>query len=69
MLFKLDIRLKDSMRKKKGNPWSSLASVAVNTRIVLAIVPPQGCEAILIEILQSKRSAGGPHFTRCFLNS
>ena len=29
--------------------------VAVNTRTVLAIVPPQGCEAILVEILQSKR--------------
>ena len=27
----------------------------MNTRTVLAIVPPQGCEAILIEILQSKR--------------
>ena len=32
---------------------------------LLAIVPPQGCESILIEILQSKRSAGGPHFTCC----
>ena len=30
-------------------------SLAVNTRTVLAIVPPQGCEAILVEILQSKR--------------
>ena len=45
----------------------------VNTRIVpicgglLGIVPPQGCEAILIEILQLKRSATGPHFARCFL--
>ena len=29
--------------------------IAVNTRTVLAIVPPQGCEAILVEILQSKR--------------
>ena len=36
---------------------------------LLAIVPPQGCEAILVEILQSKRSAGGPHFTCCFLKS
>ena len=26
----------------------------LNTRTVLAIVPTQGCEAILIEILQSK---------------
>ena len=43
--------------------------LAVNTRTVLAIVPPQGCEAILVEILQSKRSAGGPHFTCCFLKS
>ena len=43
--------------------------IAVNTRTVLAIVPPQGCEAILVEILQSKRSAGGPHFTCCFLKS
>ena len=40
--------------------------LAVNTRTVLAhIVPQQGCEAILIEILQLKRSAAGPHFT-CF---
>ena len=30
-------------------------TVAVNTRNVLAIVPPQGCEAILVEILQSKQ--------------
>ena len=37
--------------------------LAVNTRTVLAIVPPQSCESILIEILQSKRSTGGPHFT------
>ena len=29
--------------------------LAVNARTVLAIVPPQGCEAILVEILQSKR--------------
>ena len=29
--------------------------LAVNARTVSAIVPPQGCEAILIEILQSKR--------------
>ena len=43
--------------------------LAVNTRTVLAFVPPQGCESILIEILQSKRSAGGPHFTCCFLKS
>ena len=43
--------------------------LAVNTRTVLAIVPPQGCEAILVEILQSKRSAGGPHLTCCFLKS
>ena len=34
---------------------------------LLCIVPPQGCEAILIEILQPKRSAAGPHFTRCCL--
>ena len=46
-----------------------LYDVAVNTRTVLASVPPQGCEAILVEILQSKRSAGGPHFTCCFLTS
>ena len=31
---------------------------------LLAIVPPQGCEAILIKILQLKRSAAGPHFPR-----
>ena len=31
------------------------------------IVPPPGCEAILIEILQLKRSAAGPHFSCCFL--
>ena len=43
--------------------------LAVNTRTVLAIVPPQGCEAILVEILQSKRSPGGPHFTSSFLKS
>ena len=36
---------------------------------LLAIVPPLGCEAILIEILQSKGFAGGPHFTCCFLKS
>ena len=30
-------------------------TLAVNTRTVLAIVPPQGCETILVEILQSKR--------------
>ena len=36
---------------------------------LLAIVPPHGCEAILVEILQSKRSAGGPHFTCRFLKS
>ena len=29
--------------------------VAVNTRTVLAFVPPQGCEAILVEMLQPKR--------------
>ena len=34
---------------------------------LLAIMPPQGCEAILFEILQPKRFAAGPHFTRCFL--
>ena len=33
------------------NCWFMLA---VNTCTVLAIVPPQGCEAILVEILQSK---------------
>ena len=44
-------------------------TLAVNTRTVLAIVPPQGCEAILVEILQSKRSARGPHFTCFFLKS
>ena len=51
--------------------WKLLSGLklAVNTRTVLAIVPPEGCEAILIEILQSKRSAGGPHFTCCFLKS
>ena len=48
---------------------ASLPDLAVNTPTVLAIVPPQGCEAILVEILQSKRSAGGPHFTCCFLKS
>ena len=52
----------------KGHRSASL-TVAVNTRTVLAIVPPQGCEAILVEILQLKRSAGGPHFTCCFLKS
>ena len=36
---------------------------------LLAIVPPQGCEAILIKILQLKRSAAGPHFPRFFLMS
>ena len=36
---------------------------------LLAIVPPQGCEAILIKILQLKRSAAGPHFPRYFLMS
>ena len=30
---------------------------------LLAIVPPQGWESILIDILQSRRSTGGPHFT------
>ena len=29
--------------------------IAVNTRTVLAIAPPQGCEAILIKMLQPKR--------------
>ena len=52
----------------KGHRSASL-TVAVNTRTVLAIVPPQGCKAFLVEILQSKRSAGGPHFTCCFLKS
>ena len=50
-------------------PILSNSYLAVNTRTVLAIVPPQGCEAILIEILQLKRSAAGPHFTCCFLMS
>ena len=35
----------------------ALDSIAVSTCTVLAIVPPQGCESILIEILQSKPSA------------
>ena len=43
--------------------------VAVKTHTVLPIVPPQGCEAILIEILQPKQSAGGQHFTCCFVIS
>ena len=34
---------------------SGWLTLAVNTRTVLAIVPPQGCEAILVEILQSKQ--------------
>ena len=34
---------------------------------LLGIVPPQGCEAILIEILQPKRSTAGPHFIPCLL--
>ena len=29
-----------------------IVCLAVNSRTVLAIVPPQGCEVILIEILQ-----------------
>ena len=33
----------------------AMSRLAVNARTVLAIVPPQGCEAILVEILQSKR--------------
>ena len=40
--------------------------LAVNTRTILAIVPPQGCESILIKILYSKRSDGGPHFFMLF---
>ena len=40
-------------------------TLAVNTRIALAILPPQSCQAILIEILQPKRSAAGPHFIIC----
>ena len=36
---------------------------------LLSIVPPQDCEAILIEILQLKMSAAGPHFPRYFLMS
>ena len=32
----------------------SMRSLAVNTRTVLAIVPPQGCESTLVEILQPK---------------
>ena len=33
--------------------WSEgRLDIAVNTRTVLSIVPPQGCESILIEILQ-----------------
>ena len=42
-----------------GYGYRPLACVlAVNTRtvsVMLAIMPPQGCEAILIEILQPKR--------------
>ena len=39
-----------------------------NTHCVglLFVVPPQGCEAILIKILQLKRSAAGLHFPRYF---
>ena len=37
------------------NEWIISVRIAVNARTVLAIVPPQGCEAILIEILQPKR--------------
>ena len=43
--------------------------LAVNTRTSLGIVPPQDCEAILIEILQPGRSAAGPHFICLFLMS
>ena len=42
---------------------------AVNERTLLAIVPPQGRDAILIEILQPKQSAAGPHFICCLLMS
>ena len=48
------------------------SNVAVNTHTVsamLGIVQPQGCKAILIEILQPKRSSAGPHFTCCFFIS
>ena len=47
----------------------SMYILAVNTRTVLAFVPPQGCEAILIKILQLKRSAAGSHFPLYFLMS
>ena len=47
----------------------SRSQLVVNTRTVLASVPPHGCAAILIEIMQPKRSAAGPHFICCFLIS
>ena len=42
--------------------FTSSVWLAVNTHTELAIVPLQGCEAILIEILQPQRSAAGLHF-------
>ena len=56
----------DKKRKKNKLVFSCECTHCVG---LLVIVPPQGCEYILVEILQSKRSAGGPHFTCCFLKS
>ena len=50
--------------------WSRLSSCEYTHCVGLfGVMPTQGCETILIEILQLKRSAAGPHFPCYFLMS
>ena len=49
--------------------WSPALRWGLTGRLgsgLLGIMPPQGCEAILIEILESKKSTAGLYFKCCF---